>query len=322
MFGVDSHIYRWHTAPPGPGRSERFTFGALHGLLGAVVLRSGTADYVFAPEDVEATLGEIVESAQRAFPRFSVPIELFVDYLRERVPAGVPERTALRQMHTADLYLACGCAQRDTEAFAAFDDRCMRQLDRVLGTMGIAPEACSDVKQDVRIRVLVGAGDGPEIVGFSGRGDLRSWVRIMAVRQALQRQCRARREVPVTDDELLQCAVVSGTPEFEGAKRKYHAEFKRAFESALHALPDRERTLLRQHHVDGLTVDEIGALYRVHRSTAARLLVRARVLVLETTRARMLSELGVAPEELDSIIRLIRSEIEISLRALHRRRRS
>jgi RNA polymerase sigma-70 factor (ECF subfamily) len=197
----------------------------------------------------------------------------------------------------------------------------MRQLDGVLAKMGIAPEVRADVKQDIRIRILVGTGGRPEIVGFSGRGDLRGWVRVMAVRQALQRQWRSRREVPVTDDELLQSAVVCGTPELDHAKQTYHEEFKRAFEGALRALPDRERTLLRQHHVDGLTIDEIGALYRVHRSTAARLLSRVRVRLLETTRLRMMSELDIAADELDSIIRMIRSQIEISLRGLCRRGR-
>jgi RNA polymerase sigma-70 factor (ECF subfamily) len=142
----------------------------------------------------------------------------------------------------------------------------------------------------------------------------------MAARQAVQRQCRGRRELPVLDDERLRFAVVSGTAELERAKQKYREEFKRAFEGALRTLSDRERTLLRQHHVDGLTIDEIGALYRVHRSTAGRLLTRARVVVLDATRLGMMSELGVAADDLDSIIRMIRSQIEISLRGLRLRR--
>jgi RNA polymerase sigma-70 factor (ECF subfamily) len=273
------------------------------------------------PDDVEEALGNIISSAQLACPTFSVPTDVFLAYLRERLPADVPRWLALRQMHTSDLYLACGCALGEVGALAAFEDHCMRQLDRVLAKMRIAPEVGADLKQDIRIRILVGIGGRPEIVGFSGRGDLRGWVRVMAVRQALQHQCRARREVPVTDDELLQSAVVSGTSELDDAKQKYRKEFKRAFETALRALPDRERTLLRQHHVDGLSIDEIGALYRVHRSTAARLLTRVRVRLLETTRLHMMSELDMAPDDLDSIIRMIRSQIEISLRGLRRRGR-
>lgn len=143
----------------------------------------------------------------------------------------------------------------------------------------------------------------------------------MAVRQALQRQCRARREVPVEDDELLQRIEAPGNLALDHAKGLYRQEFKRAFEGALQALPDRQRTLLRQHYVDGLTIDELGSLYRVHRSTAARLLVRARLLVLEATRTRMMADLHVQSQDVDSIIRMIQSQVDINLDNLRRARR-
>jgi RNA polymerase sigma-70 factor (ECF subfamily) len=127
--------------------------------------------------------------------------------------------------------------------------------------------------------------------------------------------------VSLEDDELVQRIVEPCSPELEYTKGVYRQEFQRAFESALRALPDRARTLLRQHYVDGVTLDELGRLYRVHRATAARLLLRARVLVLETTRAQMKHQLAVPSRDLDSILRMIRSQIEVNLCALRRRRR-
>jgi RNA polymerase sigma-70 factor (ECF subfamily) len=123
----------------------------------------------------------------------------------------------------------------------------------------------------------------------------------------------------VEDDELLRRLVVPGDPALDYAKEIYRQAFKRAFEAALRTLPDRERTLLRQHYLDGLSIDKLASLYRVHRATAARLLVRARVRVLEATRAQMMSQLDVRSQDLDSILRLIRSQIEISLHDLQRR---
>jgi len=292
--------------------------------LGTPMIRSGCElpGDLPASEDIDAILLDIVGAAQRAFPTFELPRDVFVAYLRERIPADVQPPVALRQMYTSDLYLACGCARGNVRAFAVFDDHCLAPLDRILGKMGIGADVSADVKQDIRGRVLVGSGGRAQIVDFAGRGDLRGWVRVMAVRQALQRQCGRRRELPVEDDELLQRIVAPGTLELDHTKRRYQQEFKRAFDDALRALPERERTLLRQHHVDGLSIDEIAVLYRVHRSTAARLLVRARLRVLEATRARMMSELDVRSHDLDSILRMIRSQIEISLRGLrHRRRR-
>jgi RNA polymerase sigma-70 factor (ECF subfamily) len=179
----------------------------------------------------------------------------------------------------------------------------------------------AEVKQEIRYRVLVGDGGHAEIVDFAGRGDLRGWLRVMATRLALQRQCRARREQATEDDEIWQHLASAELPVFDHVKEFYRREFKRAFETALRALPHREKTLLRQHYLDGATLDELALLYRVHRATAARLVGRARKMVLASTRDRLMSELDVPSQELDSILQMIWSRIEVSLRALRRGRR-
>jgi RNA polymerase sigma-70 factor (ECF subfamily) len=271
-------------------------------------------------DDAEAVLLEILDSARRVYPTFRVPRDVFLAYLCARLPTDVPRSRSLRQVHALDLYLACACARGDTGAFAAFDDHCLGHLDRVMGRMGIDADTSADIKQDIRNCVLIGDGGPAKIADFSGRGDLRGWVRVMAIRLALRCRSRTRREVCAEDDELLQRIAGPGNPELACAKASYRREFQRAFESALRALPDRQQILLRQHHVDGLTIDELGRLYRVHRATAARMLDRARACVLEATRARMKYRLGVQSQDLDSIIRLIRSQIEISLRGLGRGR--
>lgn len=286
-----------------------------------VRLHARSAEPETATDELDTTLLDIISSAQRACPTVRVPPDVFVAYLGDRLPAGLPQLLALRQMHTADLYLACACSRGDAQAFAAFEERCLHDLDRVLLKMGIAAGMTGEIKQDVRSRLLVGEGGRAQIVDYAGRGALRGWVRIMAVRQVLQRQRCARREVPLEDDKLLQRLVTPSDPELDYLKGIYQREFKRAFEAALKALPAREQILLRQHYIDAATIDELGELYRVHRSTAARLIARARGHVLEATRARMMSQLDVQPQDLDSIMRMIRSQMEVSLRALRRDRK-
>lgn len=275
----------------------------------------GVARPVTAPDDRDAVLHEITRAAQSAYPAIAVPAEAFIDYLRERLPAGVPRQVALREIHTADLYVACACARGDPEGLAAFDG-CLHQLDGALRRLGIAADPIAEIKQDIRSWALVGDGLRPKILEFSGRGDLRAWLRVIAVRQALRRQQRARREVAMEDAELLDRIATGGSPELEHAKQVYRQAFREAFEHALHALSDRERTMLRQHYIDALSVDELGALYRTHRSTAARMIARARLQVLAQVRARMMAQLDVPSGELDSILRMIRSQIDISLRVI------
>ena len=269
--------------------------------------------------ELDAAWLEIIASAQRTYPTFTVPRAAFVAYLCDRLPVDTPQLSALRRMHTADLYLACACTRGDVHAFAAFDDHCLRQLDGVLRKIGLDAEATADVKQDLRGRLLVGDTKQAEILNFTGRGDLRGWVRTIAVRQALRRRSRARREVSIEDDELLRQIAAPGNHALDPAKERYRQAFRRAFATALRALPDREQTVLRQYYVDGLTIDELAGLYRMHRSTAARLLTRARCLVREATWARMRAQLDVQTDDLDSILRMIESQLEISLRALRRR---
>jgi RNA polymerase sigma-70 factor, ECF subfamily len=279
---------------------------------------STSADPMGAPD---AQLQDIVESARRSFPTIQLPVDVFLSYLRERLPSGVTEPAGLRQLYTADLYIACACAHGDPNAVAVFEDRCLTRLDRVLARMGIDADTSAEVKQDIRSRLFAGNGQPSEIASFMGRGDLRGWVRVMAVRKALRRKIGARREVPVEDSELLQRIIAPGDPELDHAKRAYREAFQRAFGNALRALPDRENTLLRQHYLDGLNLDQLAILYRVHRATAARMLSRARVVVLAATRAELRMQLDVQSEELDSILRMIRSQIEVSLQDLKRRRR-
>ena len=282
---------------------------------------TGIRSEASAPIDDDAVLDDVLAAARRTFPAFCLPPEVFAAYLRERLPPELPPQIALRRMHTSDLYLACACARGDPDAIAVLDERCLGQLDRALRRIGIDRDTIAEVKQEVRYRMLVGDGGRAEIADFAGRGDLRGWVRVMATRQALRRQYRARREQATEDDELWQHLVSAEPAMFDHVKELYRREFKCAFETALRALPDREKTLLRQHYLDGATLDELALLYRMHRATAARTLARAREMVFAATRDRLMSELGVPSQELDSILRLIWSRVEFSLRALRRGRR-
>jgi RNA polymerase sigma-70 factor (ECF subfamily) len=224
-------------------------------------------------------------------------------------------------MHANDLYLACACALGDKNAIAAFEDHCLCGLETVISRYCDCADQVEEVKQRVRECALVGGARPPRIESFSGRGDLRGWVRVIAVREAIELLRRSRREIPIDDDTQLHAFVTPGDPDLERVKAHYVDEFKQAFSSALRGLSAHDQTLLRQHVIDGLTIDELAVLYHVHRATAARSLQRARRTVLLATRERLSSRLEAKPHEIDSILRLVRSRLEVTLRWLVRRRR-
>ena len=100
-------------------------------------------------------------------------------------------------------------------------------------------------------------------------------MRVAAVRAALDlmRAGGARNGGDVEPDDL---ASDESSPELDYVKERYAPQFKAAFQDALRALDSEQRNVLRLHVVEGLNIDEIGALFRVHRSTVARWIAGAR----------------------------------------------
>src|SRR5262249_52194707 len=136
-------------------------------------------------DPLEAQLDAILRSARLAWPTVDLATERFIAHLARHLPQEVAIEAALAQMHTDDLYLACACALGDRRAVQAFEEHCMRGLESVLSRYRASSDLVAEVKQRVRERALVSDAGPPRIERFSGRGDLRSWVRVMAAREAI-----------------------------------------------------------------------------------------------------------------------------------------
>lgn len=269
--------------------------------------------------DLDRRLWTLVAEGRAAWPDLHVDAVHVVEFVARQVTPDLAD-AALDGLRPADLYLACGCARQLPQAIAAFDRDYMREVDIALARMRIAPPRVADVKQLVRQRLFVGGGTAGaptspgKISEYGGRGDLRRWVRSVAVRTCLNDLRKGKREILVDDDQLIaQHAIAADDPEVEYMKRTYASEFKAAFSEALGRLGAREQTLLRYHHVDGLNIDEIGAIYRVHRVTAFRWLEKAKEILVRGTLDTLRARLKLPADELDSVLRMIRSQIHLSL---------
>lgn len=115
---------------------------------------------------------------------------------------------------------------------------------------------------------------------------------------------------------LLEAHAPEDDPELAYMKATYRAAFKSAFQEALESLQSRERTLRKQQIVDGLGIDELGALYEVHRATAARWVAAAREKLLLRTWRAFIARVRITSDECESIMRMVRSQLDVSL---HRR---
>ncbi len=277
-------------------------------------------------EPLGPVLVATVRDARAAWPAVELDAEQFMAFIANRIPrleatGNVTEDLLdeLARLRTADLWLACACGGGDRAALTAFERAYGRDIDVALASLGAPGHVADEARQIVRTRLFVAApGAEPVIHRYGGRGDLRAWVRATTVRAAIDLIRGARREIP-TEDVGLEAPISERDPELAQLRTRYGAEFKEAFGEAFAALARPDRVLLRYRYVDDLDVDGIGAIYRVHRSTAARWLQRIRNELLEDTRARLAARLAVATSELDSILRFIGSQLDASISSALRR---
>lgn len=270
-----------------------------------------------AQEDDCAELDEILAAAlaaaRTAWPTVTVEPDRFVRHLAERLPSGQPAAAALQGMRTADLYLACACAGGDPEALRVFDAAYRRDVHAALAGLRLGAAEVDDLAQVLRARFFVGEGGAsPKIADYAGRGQLRGWVRAAATRTGLSHIEARRPEVPL-DDGLFDHVGSTGDPELDHLKRRYRAEFRRAFEEALASLTRREQMLLAQSFVDELSIDQIGVIHGVHRATAARWIVKAREALLSATRGKLCWLLDVDRFQVNSVSAFIASQLEVGL---------
>jgi RNA polymerase sigma-70 factor (ECF subfamily) len=261
---------------------------------------------------LEALLAGALARARAAWPGVSVADDAFLRYLAVRTRA--PD--ALERLRIEDLYVACACVHKSPRGIAAVDARYFPEIDGALRKMSLPTAKIEDVKQALRHQLFVGAaGEAPRIAQYDGAGDLKAWLRVTAVRAALKVIRKDKREAPSGDEALFEgTAGASSDPELAYIKHVYRDRFKAAFQASLDALDDREKTLLRQSVVDGLSIDELSSLHGVHRATVARWLAKAKETLLDGTRKHFMQSARISKNECESILRLVQSQLDATIR--------
>ncbi len=268
------------------------------------------------PDDPAALEAELAAAVALALSE--APLPLAEDDALAGLARVLDPEATLAAYRIADLALVERLAAGDPAALRHLQGPLFAALKPALRHLGIDTTTVGEVLHDLLAYLLVPPQAPPgspphaaRILGYRGRGPLRRWLRTVAVRRAY----RAAKPPRVSgDDAPLAVLAADDDAELVHLKRRYAGAFRDAFVAALADLSPRERNLLRFHHLDRLTVDDLGTLYQVHRATAARWLRRARDTLALGTREHLQREAGVAsPTEAESLIRLVRSQLDLSL---------
>ncbi len=261
--------------------------------------------------EVEAELQSAWGLGSVAHPSVAVEPRVFAAYLGARVETY----SEISNLAVEDLYLACACSSGDPTAMTVFEARYGPEIGLALSKMPDARSMADEITQLILTQVLLPNESGQRgILSYRGRGGLFSWLRVVTVRRALRELSKQQRETPLGDEQIL--ASLQPATDLGYMKVMYRDAFRKAFASALAELDYDSRVLLRHHYVHTLSIDKLSVLHKIHRATAARRLAKAREMLLVSTRRRLLGDLRVTSEQLDSIMRLIASNLEGSIGGL------
>lgn len=268
------------------------------------------------PDDIRASIASALKSGGAQSSR--------AEEVWKHLHAAGHDSSSIAQLSAAelaDVCLAFACARHDAGAVAYFVTSYATALREAVARIMRNGHDIDECVQAVRVKLLVGGEDNvPRIASYLGRGSLRGWVQVVAVRHAISMKRRGANRTETEADESLAEMLSTGDSELDALRAKYVDEFRTAFRSGIENLSSDDRRVLREHILEGMTIDDMAKTHGVSRATTARWVVSAREELGKLVRKDLSSKLKLNQHEFESIARLVRSQLDISYSALARSR--
>lgn len=213
-----------------------------------------------------------------------------------------------------DEYLRIACLARAAGAVETLELQFIVPLRATLVRRCGDPQLVDEALQTLRQKLLL--GESPRLQTYQSTGHLRAWLQVVGVRvcQDLARQRGARwaRESALRDDWPVNSTAVDVAAERE----ELDALFVEALREVIRGLPARERYALRMHVLAGWNVSQIGEALSIHRASAARWIVAAKEKINENVRALLAERLDLDKGELERVLNLFSTKLDIRLSRL------
>ena len=250
--------------------------------------------------DARALVGTWHDKARAAHPDLKVPARRFAEHLGLHLTLEAFDSP--RAWLPEDLFFALACLGSQPKAIAELD-RWLRQGRRN-----------EEVVQRARERLLV--GPPPRLEQYAGRSALKSWVGLVAKRVAIDVAREEELGAPAGPQTLA--GLIKETAELQLVQRDAAQKVTVALKAALEGLDERDRLLLRRHYLEGQTHAEIAQELGSTRSTVALWIEKARERLLKQTRLGLKSRTRLGSGELDSLLQVVASHLDLSFSELKR----
>ena len=266
---------------------------------------------------LDADLAAACARGHAAFNRLALDDQAFVKRLARTTKMSGGDARAISALAIEDLFLACACLAGIEGAATAFN---ARHGATIRGTIARIVRGADngEVEQQLVAGLLVGTVATPAKIGsYAGKAPLDRWLGVAAQRAALMWLRENRTEARARDGAAAEPpANGHANPEMAFVKDRYRGDFEQALKESLARLPERERTLLRLHIVNGVSVEKIGQMFAVSQPTASRWLAAARQTLLDDIKATLGNRLGASSQELASLAGMVASRLDLSLSTL------
>jgi RNA polymerase sigma-70 factor, ECF subfamily len=256
----------------------------------------------------EGTLDRAYAVAQSAWPTLSLSLQDFEAF----IVVHAMDLAELPDDRLADVFLACACCHKAPGALKCFHDQLFSVVALAARRFDDSPTFADEVYQHLCELLFV---DGPNrpgrMVSYNGSGALAGFVTTAARRIALRMAASTAR---FQGEEAL-VAQFSRLQEQETAylRREHQETFNRALALALRQLPRRERLILRMNLVERVSTTAIATMYKVSQPTVSRWIQRSAQTIFARVKELVCDELEIDTRELQSLLMLVRSQIEITI---------
>jgi RNA polymerase sigma-70 factor, ECF subfamily len=253
----------------------------------------------------DGQIADLLAAGRQAWPTIGVDAAAFARFVRERLPGS------------AELVLTFACLSGDTQALSELDRRYLARVPQWVARVDASPDFGGEVRQMLAEKLLVGSDGRPRLADFTGKGSLEGWLRVAALRTALNlrrgqalvmsaEQIDARRALAASDHELKLIAT------------QHREHFRDAFRDAFAALTPRARHVVRLHFVDGLTLQKIANMHQVNVSTVWRWIGTAHADLARRIKEQLRQRAGLSESQVDQLVHTVQQQLDVSLTGLLR----
>jgi len=213
-----------------------------------------------------------------------------------------------------DFYLACAAGCGDPIAIATIDHLFIGRLSRRIQRLGASSDDAADVLQIVRERLFT--GDRPRIQAYNAGGPLEQWIKVVAIRTAIDNHRVQQRIRNAASDLPMDVDPGAADPVRVLSKQQLKQEFETVLRGQVSGLSSRDRAVLRLHLIEGVSIDAIARARGVHRVTVARWIWNAGEILLDALRGHFKDRYGMVPADCESLAHLVRSQLSLDLPAI------